>query len=188
MPDYAPNYTARAKITYSVFGTTHSQTWRHAGPGGGTELGVLLADVQQYYDAIGPQMMDDWAILSVSYAMQDSDIFLPATYSLTATGEIATVLGQRSVKALCTSFVGRSTGGHRAVLYQYGMYWTPGDVDDIAADFRVNAADLPAVADAVGALNGTLGLVANDGNAVAWYPYCNVKYNDYWERRLRTGG
>jgi len=60
--------------------------------------------------------------------------------------------------------------------------------DTDTSDFRIHSAEDTIIGNAVGILNDTSpSLVANDNEDVIWYEYANVKYNDYWTRRLRQG-
>lgn len=187
MPDYAPNFTARLRVRYRAAFANHTQTWRYPGVGDGAELGSAQVSIETFYTAISTFMFSDWSVLGVSYALRGSDIFLP-TAGFAVTGAIDIAGKPARIKATACSFVGRTQQGLRAIIYQYGINKGIGDDAD-SDDFRVNPGEDTTTDGAVAALvaAGT-NLCGNDGNAINWYPYMNVKYNDYWERKVRQGG
>lgn len=189
MTAYAPNFTARLRVKYHAALANHSQTWRFPSFGvGGAGLAAAEAAVQAFYDDIAPVMYDDWAFISSSFADVDSDVFLPAA-SFTLTGTITTPTTDPSIKAGGVSFVGRSSGGQPAKVFQYGISVPISDSHN-AGDFRINPTEIPEIDTAIAELNGFIaGLVlcGSDGQAVTWYPYANFKDMDYWVKRIRQG-
>lgn len=188
MPDFAPNYTHRIRVSYRAAGANHSQLWRVLPPADVTTRALAFGTIQSFYDSLSSVLADDAAVLSVTEAFVDSDIFLPAGFALTMTGSLSMATFGPSKKASATSWVGRSVAGLRAIVFMYGLIHNMSDSELPGNDFRVTAAESAYVADSVGVLNGgSTGLAANDGNPVSWYSYVNVKYNDYWVRKVRQG-
>jgi hypothetical protein len=190
VPDFAPNYTARYKVVYNDGQARHTQSWRYPGVGDGPELAAAEAVISAYYTAILPAIWSDFAFISGSYALKDSDVFLPRS-PFTGTGGVdpTDILAPRRPrhKAQAISFVGRSNLGQRAIFYQYGFASGIGD-SDAAQDYRMYRTEQVEVAAAIDALiGGGADLVASDGAAINWYPYANAKANDYWVGKVRLG-
>jgi len=186
MPDYAPNYTFRYKIRYSTMGGTHTMQFRFpraTAPAGAATARLYVAAFLTELLAI---MWTDWTILSASYAEADSDVFLPAPLPAGIIGEVNGAGNPISQRALSLSFVGRSVGGHRHAVYVYGLAFQPYSSAG-ALDFRLYGTENANIDAAANALNdaGTIQPVANDNLACNYYSYANVKYNDYWTRRVR---
>lgn len=185
--DFAPNYTHRIKIRYFACGAAHSQVWRSPSNNGLVERTAAFSTIQQYYTDLQPLLSDDLALLSISEADADSDIFLPSGFTLTLIGDADYSTKGPSKKASSTSFVGRSVAGLRAIIYQYGIVHSMDSSETPSNDFRITRDEVTEYGDAIDTLNATTGLVANDDFAMVWYPYVNAKYNDYWLRRVRVG-
>lgn len=190
MPAYAPNFTARLRVRYHAAGANHSQTWRF--PAHGT-LGIGLTAakdaVQAVYDHMGNTMYDDAAIISTSYAVEDTDIFLP-TSPLTLAGVIATPVDDPSIKAAAVSFVGRTSAGQPAKMFFYGVSSALRGAEE-SQDFRIQPLENEFIDDTIAELNGFIAgiiLCGSDANPVTWYPYANSKDMDYWVKRVRQGG
>lgn len=89
-------------------------------------------------------------------------------------------VGADGDEAKALNFVGRSSGGRRVRLMLFGYKAN-------TSDFRVTAAENTAVAAAIGTLNNTANaFLAIDGVDPVWYPYANVIYNAYWQRKARS--
>lgn len=190
MPDFAPNFTCRIRIRYTSLGRIHTQQWRCPFVGaGGAGAAAAITQIQTIYDAIGPGMPPDWAVLATSVAAEDSDIFLPFTGPVPVSGGSTppdSVL--KRLKATHLSFTGRSASGNRAVVYFYGYVANSlVDVADLTDDFRLLATEDATISGTVGALNTSPGLCANDGEVVFWNEYANIKPNDYWVKKTRSG-
>lgn len=185
--DFAPNYTHRIKVRYFACGAAHSQVWRSASNDGLVERTGAFNTIQAYYDALQALLSDDLALLSISEAAANSDIFLPSPFTLSLVGTADYSTFGPSKKASSTSFVGRSVAGLRAIIYQYGIVHSMASSETPSNDFRVTRDEVTEYGDAIDALNAAVGMVANDDFVIVWYPYVNAKYNDYWLRRVRVG-
>lgn len=187
MPDFAPNYTARFRMAYTVAGASHHLTWRLPSTTLFAGLVAVANKLHAFLDALDAKIYSDFTTTGYSYALADSDVFLPYTFAVWANGGVSPAGIPPSQKALALSFPGRSVAGHRAVFFLYGVATNPtGDPD--SGDFRIHNVEDAAISLATGVLNETPpNLVANDDEEVVWYPYANVKFNDYWTRRVRQG-
>lgn len=185
MPDYAPNWTPRAKFKYSTLGEEHTITWRLAR---GADIGDgsgIAGKFAAFLNAMAPVIAEDFTILAVSIAETDSDIFLPAAVPAWDGGGLDTSSAASSQAAYYAQFIGRTTTGGRAAFYLYGYGNNPVTVAS-DRDFRVLATENTYVAAGLTALDELApALAGNDGAAAVWYPYANVKYNDYWVHQLR---
>lgn len=186
MPDHAPDFTARYRIRYFDGMANHTQTWRYPGAGDGPELLAVATAWVAYAAALAPGLWEDYAILSASFAMKDSSIFLP-TSTPDVAGVQAVTTRRKFHKAQALSFVGRTALGKRVIFYQYG-YWKAVGEDDDAEDFRWTVGEEAPIHDAWQALvDAGGGIVGNDGEQVFWYPYANTGENDYWKGKVRNG-
>lgn len=179
MADYAPNFTPRYKVRYEGNGNRHTQLWR---PPPGAVLADMVAFalfISAFYDTIEPFMYDDTLVLDASFALENTDVFLPCD-APTITGAIdATTRGEQE-KSLAISYIGRSFAGQPWRIFQYGSSFYPG-FGSASQNWRVAAAenaDVLALTAFLSAATGTF--VASDGVDTATYSYINVKPNDYW--------
>ena len=190
MPAYAPNYTPRLKVRYRAAGANHTQTWRFPQVGvAGVNLAASVAAVQGIYDLLTPDMFDDWAVLDLSYADINSDVFLPTT-GLTAIGTVATAGEPPHIKAQAISFVGRSFGGQPAKFAQFGFAVT-NVLAEQANDFRVSPGESVSIDGVIALLNtyaSPLLICANDKLGIGWKSYANTKDYDFWVKKVRSGG
>lgn len=190
MPDFAPNYTARVKMRYAVAGATHTMQVRAPASSAPGDLPDFVDKVIAFLNSLQAKMWSDFTILGWTYALADSDIFLPTgpDTGVFGVGDVSTTGRLQAAKALATSFVGRSSAGLRASLFLYGLTWNVISFATVS-DFRIFNSEDSDVSAATGILNETAPpFVANDNNEASWYNYANLKYNDYWTRRLRQGG
>jgi hypothetical protein len=186
VPDYAPNFTGRYIMNYSVLGRPHKQLWRVSETV--TDVADVVEVVTHFWAALNSQTYANLLVVSAVFAPGNTDVFLPVTAPIIAPGLVSVPSNPQGVIPLALSFPGRSANGGRAILYTYGTGIDPSAADNIASNYRVTASEIEAVADAIDVLNAASGvLVANDRGPVAWYPYANVKDNDHWVRRVRNG-
>lgn len=186
MADYAPNFTARYRLRYSVLGHQHTQQWRIARSAGVTGLNNMVLKVAAFWNALMPVAFASWTELSATYAAEDSDIFLPAAVPTISTGSVAETGNLVSESIFSTGFVGRSALGQKARVFCYGVNLTPESAATTGDNFRVTSGESTAVSNAIVVLNnGSPNVVGSDNAVVSWYSYANGKYNDYWLRQVR---
>lgn len=189
MADYAPNYTSRYRMRYRALGQVHTAQLRiarsHPGP---AAQGVVM--FQDLLETIAGKLVADWTVLGADVAAADSDIFLPSS-SIPMQPTVSAVAADESYKPVYLSFVGRSTSGLRAALFIYGINFAPTGADNTSNDYRILSTEDSAIASAVAVLNNGSGsaanLVANDDAPVVWYPYANMGFNSYYQRKARRG-
>ena len=186
MADFAPNFTARYRLKYTVMGKTHTQQWRIARGAGVTGLNNMILKVAAFWAALPTILYSSLAFVSATYAPEDSDVFLPAAVPTQPTGALAAPAQPLSQSILATSFVGRSNLGQKARVFIYGLAVGPEDSATTGDNFRTTGAESTPINNAVVVLNnGSPNIVASDNAVVGWYVYCNQKYNDYWLRKVR---
>lgn len=190
LPAFAPNFTPRLKVRYRAAQANHTQLWRFPQVGvAGINRDAAIAAVQGVYDLLTPIMFDDWAVLDLSYADENSDVFLPTT-GLVAIGTESMVGLDPDIKAAAVSFVGRTAGGQPAKYAQFGVN-TEGFVGDNAKDFRISPGEDTTIDGVIALLNTYLSpllICGSDKLAISWKSYANMKDYDYWVKRVRSGG
>jgi hypothetical protein len=190
LPAYAPNFTVRIKVRYHAAGANHTQLWRCQQVGvAHVNLDAAIAAIQGVYDLLTPIMKDDWAVLDVSYADINSDVFLPTT-GLTAIGTVTTVGMAASEKAQAVSFVGRTLGGQPAKFAQFGVD-TGTFANQQALDYRISAGEDTTIDGVIALLNtysSPLLITGNDILGIVWKDYANTKPYDFWVKKVRSGG
>lgn len=188
MADFAPNFTARYVVRYSVLGLEHSMQFRIARLAGSVGLTNMTAKVGGFLAALQPLMFADFTILGAKYSAEDTAFFVPATIPTSPTGAITAPAQPKSQSILATSFVGLSSQGHKARMFVYGLSIGPENTALATFDdFRVTGSDTADVAGAIAILNnGSPNIVGGDNNTVLWYSYVNTKYNDFHLRGIRV--
>lgn len=187
MPNFAPSYTPRYRVRYSVLGRQHSLTLRVAR--NTSDFAPVAAKVGAFFTALGAaSIYTGFTVLGASAALTDSDIFMPVlspTGMPTGTATVPTNPISESTHHL--SFTGRSVLGHQAVFFVYGIASGPEVAGPAVDNFRVTSLEAATISAAVAILNNNSPqLVANDGATVTWNQYANLKYNNYWVRRVRA--
>lgn len=128
-----------------------------------------------------------WRIIRVRYQGAGTLFSLPVTPIAGLAAFVGTGPGAGGSSITETqeaTFQGRSfTSGRKVDFSLYGL------VAAMPETFRYTGATpayLPAV---VTALNNfsTAPIVTIDGSTATWYPYMNMNFNSYWERRQRAG-
>ena len=187
MPDFAPHYTARYIVRYSVQGNEHDMQFRWA-RGAPVVISDMVNKVGGFLNAFRANRYDDWTVLGARFYAQDSLVSVPTTAPTVLASTVSTTGRPASAAAGAWQFLGRSQAGGKGGLWCYGTSMsvenTTGNLS--ATDFRLTAAEATTVADAIAALGtGNPTLAGNDGNGLIWYNYVNLKYNDYWLHRVR---
>lgn len=187
MADFAPNYTVRYRLKYSVLGLTHKAQVRAArGSGIAGALGArdrLIACI----NALASVRYVGWTAISGEYSLEDSNLFFPdGVLPAVTAGATAVPANPKSESIVSLGFVGRSQLGTKARLFLYGVALSPEGAAAVVDDFRLNAGNSAPLDAAIAALSAGVGTVGNDNTGVVWYTYANTKYNDYWLRRIRA--
>jgi hypothetical protein len=193
MPAFAPNFTARVKLEYVCFGRHHTQQWRTPVAGAlDASIGALIVEIGNYYADIQGGLSIDFAILSTTFARENSDIFLPSILGVTVApaGGVPDPAAIKRASAQQLSFVGRTSGGNRGIVYQYGwvenLLGEPGG--EVPDDFRINPGENATIDATIGDMNGVFTtFCGNDGLPLTWKLYANMKYNDNILKKIRKG-
>lgn len=191
MAPYPQDYTGRVWIDYETRdeGIEHTVLLRYPPlyPNGRDEVVQAFAGMLTAFGV--SEFSLGWKALRAKHAAAGEDFAfpfaLPAFYD-TFIGTGPVVNSER--EALQMTFIGRGpNSGRRSSIALFGLRSSLA-----VGNFRYVASTAGAfqtkVAVAVGVLNGaSLPLCTIDGDSVVWYPYVNLKYNGYWQRRIRTG-
>lgn len=185
MPDFAPNFTARVKLTYSVFGDIHKCGIRIvASAAQSAAVAAAKSLLNDIFVAVQPHMTATIQLLDLEYSAANSTFFAPVSLTgLTATGDInAGVLeGDEIVQ---TTWSGRSIGGHKGKFVLFGLVWGIGHAD--VNDFVVTGTEKPAVATVAALLPSVPEHVMNDNqHAAFWRPRATTKQSDAWVAHRR---
>lgn len=187
MADFAPNFTPRYVLTYSVLGHVHRNLWRIARGAGPAEINALVLKLAAFYNAFSSSRFTDWTALSATFTPEDSDISVPTAIPAIAAGTAPIPTNSKSEGILSTCFLGRSNLGQKARVFVYGLAVSPEVAGAAQDDFRLTTSESAAISSAVTVLNnGSPNLVASDNSIVGWYSYVDLKYNDYWLRKVRS--
>jgi len=187
VPDFAPNFTARYVVRYSVLGIEHTMQFRIGRSAGLTGLVGMTGKVTQFLEDLQSLMFDDWALLDAKYSAEDTNFFVPVAAPGAPIPTVAAPAQPQSQSILSTSFVGLSSQGQKARLFVYGLSIGPENTAFTSSDdFRILASDTSVIADAIATLQtGSPTIKASDDNDVTWYAYVNTKYNDFHLRNVR---
>lgn len=187
MSDFAPNYTPRYKIRYVAAGVVHTMQFRVARGTGATAITTAGgAAAQALATAMQSTLPDDFEWTDATYALEDSDIFLPAGgLPSDPTGAVDPDTLTPIRKIVATTFSARSEGSKTRVSL-FCPAWSPDTLGDVASDGIVRGGEISAVANAVSALNAA-DLVGGDGLPAVFYNYATVKVSDALLRLVRRG-
>jgi hypothetical protein len=168
-----PNNTPRFRAHYTTIGHQHSVQLRSAGSP--FAIGVFLGS---YFDAFGLTAADI-TVDFVDWAPAGSDVFNPVTVGIegtTYTGDPAAV---DHSAAWAYTFIGRTSGGKRVRMAQFGALY-------LGTDYRFIAGESSPLDNVINILQGAGSLLLGiDGLTPLWKDYCDVQVNDHWVKRLR---
>lgn len=186
MADYAPNFTARYKLTYNVFGDQHDLGLRFLASLSQSGVTALAESfLNSLFAALADNLSDDFAIVGAEYSAANSAFFTPvATDAIVVEGTVPHANPNHVDQIVMTTWSGRSLGGHKARLVLFGLYW--GHVADAGyGDWVIDNAEQAALGD-VELLLPESGMVANDNQVAAfWRPSVSVKVSDAWVKRRK---
>lgn len=180
MADYAPNFTARVKVTYSFEGDTHENTTRW--PSANTQAAniTLVSDFwSNLMTATAGLRHTSFSILGVEYAQADSNVFLPAGFESPMTAGTRAAATGASSRIMHSIWAGRSALGSRTRFQMFGLFWA--SAEDVATDnFYITVSENSLVG-TIAALIGGSGMVGpDDEDIVLVRPRVAYKQNDAW--------
>ena len=184
MTTYAPDWTPRWKGSYSVLSAVHSLQLR--APRGTDAAGTqALADVaHDFVAALAASLTSDFAWIEASYALTDSDFFIPTDVPAPVTGGNDPVDFSLMQKISPLIFSGRSASG-RARVSIYGVSLGPLGISGDPLDFQILASEDASVAAAIAVLQA--GAVGAAGEVTVWHMKATQKPNDRLVKRARQG-
>jgi len=169
------NNTAIYYVDYSVDGQEHTFEVRFNGAVSPSAFGSHINGF------LGPlaALLDEVTINVVRFQAEGSDVSNPVVAGIEGNTYGTGTGGPDNVPRFL-NFVGRSSGGRRVRLAVFG-YKGANSV------WRLTSTESTDISDAVDVLNGTSGtFIAIDGIDAIWYPYANIGYNAYWQRKERA--
>jgi len=108
MPDYAPNFTGRYRLTYQTQSQVHTMQFRYS-QAEETLPVALVASIEDFLDALAPFRFSDWTILGAENSPASEDFFVPSlTVPTILAGAVAT--GNPGQKPVYLGFQGRTCG------------------------------------------------------------------------------
>lgn len=185
MPDYAPNFTARHKLTYSFEGDQHECNTRW--PSANTQLAneSLAIDFwTAFFSATAALRHTSFAIVSVEYAAADSNVFLP----LASMGELAAgtrvAASGSSQRIMHSIWPARTSLGHGARFMMFGLAWAT--AEDVATlDFYVTPAESSIVQTIATLITASEMVGPDDEDIILTRPRVAYKQNDAWVAKRR---
>jgi len=169
------NNTAIYYVDYSVDQREHTTEVRFDGavsPAAfGASFGGLLTDNIANLNLI--------TILGVRHQVQGSNVSNPVTTGIEGNTYGVGVTGPDNVPKFL-NFIGRSSGGRRVRLMLFGF-------KGAISTWRFTTVENAGVSAGVARMNAASGLyLAIDAVEPLWYPYANIGYNAYWQRKARA--
>lgn len=186
MPDFVSNSTMRYRVRYRSAGLTHTMLWRFQDTGIENTPADWADKVSQVLSKLEGLLSSDFSILSAEHAPAGSDVFLP-TVAPDVPILSGTNLTGMPAASLSLGFVGRSALGQRARMFVYGIGYDINQSTLSIRDWRITPTEDSHIAQAISTINDLAPeCIATDGGVVEWYPYMNMKFNDYWVRKQRA--
>ncbi len=186
MADFAPNFTARYKTTYSTLGKTHSVQWRVGAAT--TDPALVATKMGEFLGDLHDSLYEDWTILHSEFALADSDVFLPAPSPAQPAAAFVIPDDAESDAAVAVSWICRSIAGGKGRFFLYGVALEDSIRTAAGRDYRFTSAENTHISASIVRLNEEPPtLVCSDNQPAVWYEYVNYKPNDRWVRKLRRG-
>jgi len=167
------NNTPTFELYYTTGGNQHSQQVRTGSMSPAT-FGTVM---DLYYTGLASKLYSV-VIDFVTFRAAGSTIA-----NIVTTGIEGNTYGSGSPSSLneplYVDFIGRSSGGRRTRLTQFGC-------SDLATDYRFVAGESAAIDATIAFLNAQTNIFyAVDGLKAIWKSYANTGLNSYWQRKQR---
>lgn len=186
MPNFAPNYTPRVRVTYRVQGALHRLVARIARGSDISAAETAIADLDTAISQLNDRLYVDWEFVGADFCDQDSNLFDPLAVSFSLTvGTIATGTRPGTQKALELTCPYRTSNNGHGFVALYGTGFSPG-TEGSTGDFRVTAGEDADVLNFIEALQSAP-WVGGNNNSARFKNYVNIHFNRRWERRVRNG-
>lgn len=181
--DFAPNFTNRYRVRYSVNGSNHSLTVR-AGTTAGPYDAAVRTELTAMLDALSPLRFSSWSVLDAEWSQAGSTFFIPAPPPPAIAGT-SSASGQ-GLRPVNINFQGATLLANRAAFFVYGV-----SVDPVIGgtstetDYRLQRGDDANIDDALDVMAAWTAITGIDGEHVQWHNYANININSYWQRKVR---
>lgn len=188
MTTYAPNFTARYRLRYSVGNARHSLTLRMIG-NPATVYDGMIVKIEDVFDAIAGIMYTDWRLEDAEFAEQGSDTFVPAEAPNIPAGTVSTVGRTVANSAVYLTIGGKSTLNNSTKMFIYGTNLNPFSLSQ-ANNYRIDQTETPWAIQLMNQLNllRAEGWAAADAQPVAYVrKYFNVGISAYRQGQIRKG-
>lgn len=175
LPPLPDNNTARLWVEYDTTVGIHELLFRQHSAATKSDF---ITQVRQFCTQLVGLVNSSGGFTSARYAAAGSDISNPESWAaINGTNATAPSVLARPIFA---TFSGRTATGRKARLYFFTPYI------NFESDFRLELADNTALANARAILESpTRHIGAIDGTAPIWYPYFNIGFNAYHQRKAR---
>ncbi len=168
-----PNNTPRFRAFYTTIGLQHSVQVRSAGSP--FAIGVFLGSYFAAFAATAATIVVDF----VDWAPAGSDIFNPVTVGIEGNSYTGGTVLDQACRAWAYTFLGRTSGGRRVRMAQFGALF-------LGADYRIAPAESSPIDNVINILQGAGGLLLGiDGLTPLWKDYADVQVNDHWVKNVR---
>jgi len=184
MAPLPPNASGRLFVDYAANGQQHTVLFRYqdSGPIAPPTSG-FVESVDDVLTAMNTFMPSDWEFIGWRYSPVGTDYTVPLDGSPTAFNGAGGV-NKGEVPAY-VSWCGRAVENRRARITFLGASVSPAQEDTPYKDYRMTPADNAAVSTVLTALGSSF-ITAISMALPVWYPYANLGYNAYWQRKART--
>jgi hypothetical protein len=183
MATHASNYSNRYIVKYRAAAKTHSMSFCYGTTPASPPAG-LITGVSNLITALAPKLVADWAVLAASYIEAGTTSAFPATPPTGVGTGVTPTPGDAPRE---WSFTGRGNDAAPAAIYIFGAAADPGDGTPSLQDFRVLRAEDTDIGSALDELAGATDLTTLSGRPILWNQYANLRYNAYWQTKLRRG-
>jgi hypothetical protein len=183
--DFAPNYTARYKLIYTVAGLQHSLGLRYSAAMAQSAVTAnAVALLNSIFDALSAVMLSSFTLVDAEYSAANSTFFVPVGIDdLVVAGAVSAGIFPMD-EIVSTTWAGRSIGGHKGKFVMFGVYWGVSNAD--FTDFVVTPAEEVAIGTVADLLATAPGLVMNDNLAATfWRERATIKVSDAWVKHRR---
>ena len=185
MTTFAPTFTPRLRVGYTVGRVPHSITVRGARGATLATMGGLVDPVANCFVALAAYMFAEFAWLDAAVALTDSEIFNPVAVSgIIPVGAIPVGATSAVARIRQLTITGRAPDS-RARLSLFGMQFASGAATDVAADGVVTGAEVPGILTVAGIANTYFH--AGSGAGALWRTRGTYKTNDHLLRLVRRG-
>lgn len=172
MAPLAPSNTARFRFFYTVIGVQHSIQIRTS-----SSPASIAGFMNAYWSAFATELFG-LTVDFVTFAAIGSDIFNLVTTGLEG-NTYGTGAGSQENIPWAYTFIGRSPGGRRVRITQFGA-------KQLSGNYRTTAGEHAQIDAVIGILQILPSqLLAVDGLVPVWKTYADNQVNDHWVKEVR---